>query len=193
MKKKYLIYSLYATLLIGGAIVLLAWRRKAANIAETFINEHEIGNNAGFANAAFQQMLADVGWRGGESWCMYFVIAVWVQAFPKKAAIIRKYLNGSTQQSWKNAKAHPEYFKVITDGKPLPGDIFIWQNVNGPATGHAGIDIKNIADNNSKVAEGNSGYGGTREGQGVVINIRENVPGALQGNLRLLGFIRLRA
>lgn len=192
MKRKYIIYSLCATLAISAVIVLTSWRRKAAIVASSFLGQMEIGNNAGFVSAVFQQMLADVGWRGGEAWCMYFGKEVWIQAFPKKADIIRKYFTGSTQMTWANAKANPQYFKVITSGKPMIGDIAIWQNINDPSTGHAGIVEKNIGSSNYNTVEGNSGMGGTSEGQGVTENERYLVPGYVDGNLRLLGFIRLK-
>lgn len=192
MKKKYLIYSLVATLVLTSTIALVAWRRKAATIAAAFINEMEIGNNSGFADAAFQQMMTDVGWLGGEAWCMYFDKAVYIQAFPKKADIIRQYFTGSTQQTWKNAQAHPEYFKVITDGLPQVGDIIIWQNIKNPSTGHAGIALKKDQNKYYYTVEGNSGLGGTSEGQGVTTQHRLLIPGTVEGSLKLLGFIRMK-
>lgn len=192
MKKKVLIYSLAATLTIAGVIVLAGWRRRAAIVATSFLNQQEIGNNSGFADAAFQQMLADVGWISGEEWCMYYDKAVWIQAFPQKAAIIRKYLTGSTQRSWAAAIANPKYFKVITSGRPMIGDIIIWQSVNDPSHGHAGIPVKNDSGSYYQTVEGNSGLGGTTAGQGVAEKRRYLVPGYVDGDLKLLGFIRMK-
>jgi hypothetical protein len=190
--KKYILYSVLGTLVITGTIVLISWRRKAANVALAFINQMEIGKNQGFANQVFEQMMKDVGWRGGEAWCMYFAKAVWIKAFPKKAELIKKYLTGSTQQSWKNALAHPEIFKVITDGHPMPGDIVIWQNVVNPTLGHAGIEEKRVRTDYYKTIEGNTNQAGVREGDGVLVNERRLIPGYVDGSLKVLGFIRLR-
>lgn len=152
----------------------------------------EIGNNQGFASAAFEQMLRDVGWLGGEAWCMYFVKAVYLQAFIRRAAAIKRILTGSTQQTWQNAIDDPSVFKVITDGRPQTGDIAIWQNINNPSTGHAGIVLKRISGDNYSTVEGNSGLGGTSEGQGVTKGNRVMIPGAIEGHLKLLGFLRLK-
>lgn len=189
-KRKYIIYvSIIAV--ATAAIMLISWKRRPATIAETFLNEQEIGVNSGFASKAFEQMLKDVGWQGGEAWCMYFAKAVYLQAFPAKADKIDKVLNGSTQSSWRNAK-DSSLFDVITDGKPHIGDIIIWQNIKNTSTGHAGIVRKHLDGDNYRTVEGNSGLGGTSEGDGVVNNNRKLVPGCIDGSLKLLGFIRLK-
>lgn len=192
MKKKYIIY-LSAVALVTVGIILIGWRRRAANIAASFIDEAEIGNNAGFSDAAFQQMMQDVGWLGGEAWCMYFAKAVYLKAFPKRADDINRILNGSTQQSWKNAIANPDVFKVITDGKPQKGDIAIYQSTGNPSTGHAALVYQKDSGDTWYTVEGNSGFGGTREGQGVTKGDRLLVPGTVDGDLKLLGFMRMRA
>src|SRR5436190_13798635 len=84
-----------------SALLLISWRQKAGNLAARFIDIQEIGNNAGFSSKVFEKMLQDVGWKGGESWCMYFVKSIYLQAFPNRTADINKVLTGSTQQSWK--------------------------------------------------------------------------------------------
>lgn len=188
--KKFVPYIIGGIALIVGGTALIAWRKRAAIIAYSFINEKEIGNNQGFANAAFEEMMKSVGWRGGEAWCMYFDKYVYLQAFPKRSAAINKVLTGSSQQSWKNALANPDLFKVIISGSPQTGDIAIWQNINDPLTGHAAIVLKKSSPGNT--VEGNSGQGGTSEGQGVTVGTRTLVPGTVQGNLKLLGFIRLK-
>ncbi len=192
MKPKYILYSLYAMLIIGGGVMLISWRYRVANTAAAFINEMEIGNNQGFANAVFEQMMKDVGWNGGEAWCMYFVKAMYMRAFPHRAAAINRILTGSTQGTWENALADQSVFKVLTDGRPQTGDIIIWQNIKNPATGHAGIDWKRDHDDYYYTIEGNSGLGGTSEGQGVTKGHRLLVPGTVEGNLKLLGFLRLK-
>jgi hypothetical protein len=177
---------------IAGCLLLISWRQKAGNLAAKFIDIKEIGDNADFSNAVFKKMLQDIGWKGGEAWCMYFDKSIYMQAFPNKANEINRVLTGSTQQSWKNAIANPQLFKVITSGDPRIGDIIIWQSINNDSLGHAGIALKKQKGKTWFTVEGNSGLGGTREGQGVVKLSRYLVPGTVTGNLKLLGFIRLK-
>jgi hypothetical protein len=192
MTKKYAIY-LGAIGLGVTAVLLIGWRRRAATVAARFIDQKEIGQNSGFADAAFEKMLRDVGWQGGEAWCMYFAKSVYMQAFPNKADQINRVLTGSTQQSWKNAIDNPGVFRVITDGPARKGDIVIWQSTKNPTLGHAGIVERKKGIDDGITVEGNSGLGDTREGEGVSDKQRELVPGAVMGSLKLLGFIRLRA
>lgn len=192
MTKKYAIY-LGSIALVATAIILLGWRRRAANTAAEFIDTKEIGNNAGFADSEFEKMMRAIGWQGGEAWCMYFAKSVYLQAFPKKAGDISRILTGSTQGSWKAAKANPDVFKVVTDGPARVGDIVIWQSTSNPSLGHAGIVLKKDSGDSFYTVEGNSGFGGTREGQGVTKSKRMLVPGTVEGGLKLLGFIRLKS
>ncbi len=192
MKKGYIIY-VGSLVLLTGALLLISWRRKAGIFASSFLGIQEIGDNAGFANAAFEQMMKDVGWLGGEAWCMFFAKAVYLDSFPKKADQIKKVLTGSTQGSWAAAQQHPELFTVIQDGRPKPGDIIIWKSTKDPSKGHAGIVLKKDSGDYYNTVEGNSGLGGTREGQGVTKGHRLLVPGTVEGSLKLLGFIRMKS
>lgn len=186
-------YYIGGVALIVGAFLLISWRRRVANAAAEFIDQQEIGTNQGFADKAFQKMLSEVGWSSGESWCMYFVKAVYLGAFPKRADKINSILNPSTQRSWKNAINNPDVFKVITDGKPQKGDIVIWQSTKNQALGHSGIVLSKGKDENKYyVVEGNSDLGGSRDGDGVVKAYRTLVPGTVQGTLKVLGFLRLK-
>jgi len=181
---------LLSAVVAASALVFLSWRRRSANVVAKFIGISEIGNNQGFSNAVFQKMMKDVGWTSGESWCMYLLKAVYLAAYPKKAAAIARVLNPSTQQSWKNAKANPELFIVLdkpTD-KPHVGDIVIWQSTKNAALGHSGI-VKHVP---GTTVEGNTSLQGVREGQGVFEMQRKLVPGTTEGTLKLLGFLRLK-
>ena len=180
------------SLALAGGLFLISWRQKAGNLAAQFLDIAEIGNNQDFSNQVFKKMLQDVGWQGGEAWCMYFAKSIYLQAFPKKSAQINKVLTGSTQQSWANALANPDLFKVITSGSPRKGDIIIWQSINNNTQGHAGIALKKQSGHEWYTVEGNSGFGGTKAGQGVVKQTRDLVPGTVMGDLKLLGFLRLK-
>lgn len=189
MTKNLKIFLLSAVV-AGSALVFLSWRRKSANVIARFIGITEIGNNQGFSNAVFQQMMKTVGWTSGETWCMYLVKAVYLAAYPGKAAAIAKVLTPSTQQSWKNAKAHPELFKVLDqpDDKPQVGDIVIWQSTKNASLGHAGI----LVHKPNTTVEGNTSLQGVRDGQGVERMQRKLVPKNVEGTLKLLGFLRLK-
>lgn len=184
--KIFLLSAVIAT----AAMVFISWRRKSATIIEKFIGIKEIGNNQAFSNAAFEEMMKTVGWTSGETWCMYLVKAVYIDAYPKKAEAIKKVLTPSTQQSWKNAKGRPDLFKVLdsADDKPQVGDIIIWQSTKNASLGHAGI----LAKRPDITIEGNTSFQGVRDGQGVEKMKRNLVPGTIQGTLKVLGFIRLK-
>lgn len=178
--------------LLTATVLFVGWRRKAANVAAEYINQQEIGNNQGFASKAFESMMRSVGWKGGEAWCMYFAKHVYMNAFPKKAAIIEKILTGSTQGSWKAAKENPDVFRVITEGSPRVGDIAIWQSVSNPSLGHAAIVYRKQGADSWELVEGNSSFEGARDGQGVVKTERDLIIGSVTGGLKLLGYIRIK-
>jgi len=184
------------TIIVAGvavaAFMLLSWRKKVSRLAKLYAGVNEIGNNVAVSDPQLNEWLKAVGWKNGEAWCMYFVKALYMNAFPNKAAEINKILTGSTQGSWANVKQHPDVFKVIIDGKPMSGDIIIWQSVNDPSKGHAGIVYKRDSGDKYFTVEGNSDLSGSAEGDGVSKNTRTLVPGTVEGSLKLLGFIRLK-
>lgn len=188
-QKKYIKY-LIGIGVVTVAFLLLSWRRKAANAAVDFLDVMEIGNNQGWSNKVFEQMMKESGWKTGEAWCMYFAKNVYLLAFPARSEKINSTLTGSTQQSWKNAQT-AKGFKVITSGSPKPGDIVIWQNTKNSTLGHAGIVKKNLGNDMYETVEGNSSLDGAREGQGVVKGNRKLIPGYVDGTLKVLGFIRM--
>ena len=189
MKNKYK-YYLIGVALVTGAVLLISWKRRGLNAAIDFINVEEIGNNQGWTNKVFQEMMKEVGWKTGESWCMYFVKAVFINAYPKKQNAIEKALSPSTQTSWKNAADSSNVFKRVDS--PKPGDIVIWQSTKNASLGHTGIVWKKEMGDTWTTIEGNSSLDGAREGQGVVKGKRILVPGTVQGTLKVLGFLRLK-
>ena len=188
--KKNNYYIIGGLLVLGGLI--LSYRAKAALFAKRWVGISEKGVNISFSDAVFEDMMRKVGWKSGEEWCMYFVKAIHLQSFPQKKDLINKILTGSTQRSWKNAKADTtNTYKIITEGKPKLGDIAIWQRVDAPDKGHAGIVTKS-GTNTFKTIEGNTNAAGSSAGNRVAIKDRplkynEQIPGS---KLKLLGFIR---
>lgn len=181
-----------SALVIGG--LLLTYRVRAAYYASKWVGITEEGANQGFSNKAFQQMMKDIGWRGGEQWCMYFAKLVHVNTFPKEADKIRKILVGNTQNSFKNAlNDKTGTYKVITSGRPQRGDIVIWQRTNDTSKGHAGVVVGFKGDKMITV-EGNTNLAGAAEGDAVLkkerpMEIGKTIPNS---TLRLRGFIRKR-
>jgi len=187
-KNKY--YLVAGAILVVGLISAYRWR--ASYFAKSWVGVNEKGFNASFSNKVFETMMKDIGWKGGEAWCMYFAKAIHYESYPKDRAEINKLLNGSTQLSWRNVKnSDGETYRVVTSGRPRLGDIALWQNTNDTSKGHAGVVIKSGGDTFTTV-EGNTNAGGGREGDAVMIKERplkynQKIPNS---SLKLLGFIR---
>jgi len=188
-----------------GAIAVITWVNRASitkyaksiwdnltGFATKWVGVDESGANTSFANKVFEDMLKKVGWKSGESWCMYFAKAVHWETFPKDRANIQSILNGSTQRSFTNAQNDKTgTYTVITSGQPKLGDIAVWQKVSSPAYGHAGIVIKSSGDSFETI-EGNTNKEGSREGTSVLKKTRPLKYGetAPNSDLKLKGFIR---
>jgi hypothetical protein len=170
-----------------------AWQDLLVNFANKWENVAEYGYNASFSNEVFQKMLEKVGWRSGESWCMYFAKAVHVETFPKDVDKINKVLNGLTQGSFNNAKNDKSgTYKVITSGEPQKGDIAIWVHLDDASKGHAAIVTSLNSNNTFNTIEGNTNQAGSREGDKVLKKVRALTYGKPMPNstLALRGFIR---
>jgi hypothetical protein len=155
----------------------------------------EIGDNAGFSDDVFQNMMKKVGWHSGEQWCMYFAKAMHYEAYkdnPTEQSKINKILNGLSQLSFKNAENdNTGTYTTIKSGKPKVGDIFILQHYDAPSTGHAGI-VRAVHENTYDTTEGNTSLKGVSDGQGVYNLTRPIAYGVKQphSTLVLRGFIR---
>jgi hypothetical protein len=198
--KRWQIATLFVVTIASASFVLFYnyRKRKLKRFAMLFEGIKEIGNNQGFNNEAFESMLREIGWRGGEAWCMYFAKAIYVFALPKLAEDFNKSLSGSTQLSFNNvASGKSASLQIVTSGKPKVGDIAIWQRVNDSSRGHAGVVVK--VKNNGNVyetIEGNTNFQPSFQGEGDLVDRLEhelNYGGTNSTfpNLRLRGFIRL--
>ena len=56
-------------------------RNTIVAVAKSYIGINEIGNDAGFDNAAFQTNMKNVGWLSGSPWCNFFTDLVWKEAY----------------------------------------------------------------------------------------------------------------
>ena len=190
-----------AILILGGVGLSFVNHRKKKIIrqAKLFKGIEEVGTNAGFDNETFEKMMREVGWRGGDQWCMFFAKNVYVQSLPKLAKDFQKNLSGSTQGSFSNIeKGASPYLEVIKEGSPKVGDIVIWQRKNDSSKGHAGIVIK-VKDKGKKfdAIEGNTNYDPEFMGEGQLVDIVPHETNYGEGDsvyksLRLRGFIRLK-
>ena len=161
--------------------------------ASRWVGVQEIGNNQGFGNSVFQDMMKRVGWSTTESWCMYFAKAVHLEAFkdnPTEQAKIKKILTGNTQQSFVNAKNDKSGTYTVSN-TPEKGDIIIFQHSSSPYQGHAGIVTKVNTNNTVDTVEGNTSEKSINNGDVVGQKNRTSVVGqSIGGDLVVRGFIR---
>jgi len=161
-------------------------RLQSKMYAQSFLGEEEKKGNLGFKNPEFEEMMKNVGWKRGQSWCAYFVKVIWVNKYGKKLPELDKLLSGSTQLTWKN-------FSDDTSGKfevsrvPRVGDIAIWKI--GTNSGHTGIVTK-VGATNFETIEGNTNDVGGREG--YIVARRERNYDFNKSGFKLLGFIHIK-
>jgi len=187
MKKQYILIGLAALLLlpVGGS---------AAIYAKTLTGITEVGNNSGFSNSAFEDMLRSVGWTTNESWCMFFAKAVYLKAFPSLADQIHR-MSGSTQGTYDLvASGALKDFEISQ--RPHRGDIAIWTHINNPSQGHAGI-VLHHALGVMRTVEGNASGAIGFAGDGDVVGRydRPSAIGSIPKNttLKLKGFIHRKS
>jgi hypothetical protein len=163
----------------GVLVVLSAFRKrnssstdKITKLAMLYEGIEEVGDNAGFNNAVFEDMLENAGWKNAEQWCMYFAKAIYIYALPDLAEDFKKSLTGSSQGSFNNVQAgKSKNLRVVTTGKPLPGDIVIWVNNSDSSKGHAGIVVKTGSGNYFETIEGNANFQPQYSGQNELVDI----------------------
>lgn len=191
-------------LLIAGAILaagifIFSRRYRIKRVALSFHDVEEIGNNAGFNNAVFEEMMQNAGWNSGEQWCMYYVKAIYDTVAPRLKSDFAKSLGGSSQQSFFNVEAgKSKHLQVIKEGRPRVGDIVIWQNYANPGKGHAGIIVKVTNGGRTfTTVEGNTYEPGVSSNNEIVAVVpgHKNEIGQksnIYPSKKLRGFIRLK-
>ena len=196
-------------IIIIGSIVVLSLiglsfinyrKRRIATISKLFEGIEEVGSNQGFASETFQKMMSDAGWKSGEEWCSYFAKLVYIKALPSLESDIRNWFSGSSQMTYNNvANGKTSKFEIVEDGKPMKGDVVVWQNKSNAGTGHVGIVVKTYLGNPYKydAIEGNTNYQPGFSGQGQLVDIvpHEGKVGEsdnVYSSKILRGFIRLK-
>jgi len=143
----------------------------AVQIADSFEGIKEVGNNQGFDNKNFEQMMFEVGWWKGAAWCAFSLKLIYNLAGIK-----------TTVTGW-SPTAYNKKHIIFTDGKlrePIkPGDsgtLSYAKYKNNPkrfkAIGHAFIIKKTVGNSAVVTGEGNTDGNGSREGNGFYEKIR---------------------
>jgi hypothetical protein len=124
--------------------------------------------NVGFTDAGFQAMLKQVGWRGGEAWCAYFVKLIYMQFYSFDRDWLSKNFTGSAMGNFyaveRLNRMNDKRYIVIKKDEPQVADILCW----GAAKGHTGIVTKVINKNLVETIEGNTGVR-VKQGDGKLI------------------------
>ena len=142
----------------------------AVQLADSFEGIKEVGNNQGFNNKQYEQMMLNVGWWRGAAWCAFALKLIY-----KLAGI------PSTVTGW-SPTAYNKRHVIYTDGKlrePIrPGDAGTlsynkFRNTKRyKAIGHAFLVKKAIGNSAVLTGEGNTNGDGSREGNGFYEKIR---------------------
>lgn len=163
--------------------------KNIVKVALSFVGQNEIKGNQGFEDPKFLQVMESVGWQIGHAWCSYFAEAVLKLAYKddaKALAIFDKLCNASAVKTLANFKSAG--YKV--SATPKPGAVVIWQTKRKGVkswTGHAGI-VTAVYKDYFTTVEGNTGSGGTREGE-VVATRNRKYNFDIYNGLELQGFI----
>ncbi len=198
--RNIIIFSSIFVLSIVGLSLINYRKKKVARLSLLFKGIEEVGNDAGFSNKVFEQMMRDVGWKDGEAWCSYFAKVVYLYSLPKLADDINNWFSGSSQATFENVKnGKSQEFELITSGRPKKGDVVVWQRINSPSKGHVGIVIKTYIDSPTKfdAIEGNTNYDPDFVGEAQLVDIVPHdtiigQPDSAYPSLKLRGFIRLK-
>lgn len=166
--------------------------RYIVSAATSDVGIKEVGNNEGFSSPHFQEALERIGWKKGQSWCMYAVMKWWFYGFSQYNSLmindLQALFSGLALKTWNNFKASD---KFECNRIPKSGCIAIWQHYkNGEGTwqGHAAI-VKSYTKDEIETIDGNTNKAGSREGQVVAIKRRQRNFNTYENGLVLKGFI----
>lgn len=158
------------------------------DVAEKYIGQTEVKDNAGFNNSDFQKKMEVVGWRPSYQWCALFAELVWFEAFQGNKSflkIIEKNFSPSAVKTFGN------FAKIgMVSKTPVVGSVVVWQSFKkgvGQWHGHAGIVTKVEKDMFESV-EGNTSDNGSREGT-MVATRRRTYATSVYSGLAVLGYI----
>jgi hypothetical protein len=158
-------------------------------IARKYLGIQELKNNSGWSDKVFQKRMEDVGWKVGESYCVYWAELVWKEAYALHPAMLKRLdelFSGSATRTHKNFSLAASEFKLHPT-IPVPGALAIWRYGNG-WMGHAGI-VTEPEKVKFHTIEANTNASGGREGIEIAGKTRQvGLPYKAKG-LNLLGFV----
>lgn len=182
--------SVLALFIAGILLLTLKGRARIVRYGKTFVGQTELRGNSGFTSSQLEKMMANMGWKSGDAWCVYLAKLIWYDmAPPLIKPLVKKLVSGNSQDTFKKLSEDSSgAFRVTMI--PHPGDMVIWQyydNGKPQWRGHAGI-VTAVHVNNFETVEGNTNISGGSEGYIVGEKIRGYDFDKTQG-LRLKGFI----
>jgi hypothetical protein len=162
-------------------------------VSSGYIGIKEISGNKGWKNKDYEKKMKDMGWRSGQSWCMYAVKLVLFEAYTligdeKMAQWVKTTLNGGVLSSYAKLKS-----KGVTHAptEAKPGMIGIMRN-GSSELGHAFIVERINSRGDIVTNEGNTDSGtGVREGDGYYRRTRYTTS-MLANKLHLIAYVELR-
>jgi hypothetical protein len=183
------------TLLVTTLFTDFLTKRKLVNQFE------KRGDNKGFADASFEQMMRAVKWKSGEAWCAYYVKLIYMSMFSFDREYLSKHLGGGSNSNLVNIerlndKGDMRYL-ASRKNDPQVGDIFCQgvQNFGKGQSGfgHTGIVVEilgKVGDGYKvRTVEGNTNAGGSREGDKSMFLTRTLEVGK-KADKWMLGYIR---
>lgn len=120
-------------------------------VAKSYSNIKEIGENAGFNDKVFQKKMNDIGWRKSLQWCAFF-LSLCLDESDSKYPTIRS--GGS--QKFITKKSIP-FKEVLLGRKKLTKPYIIVYTNKNSITGHVDIVLKQISNTTFLVIGGNVG------------------------------------
>jgi hypothetical protein len=164
---------------------------KVIEVAKKYLGLKEDPNNSFKKGTLLGDVLHKAGQKDGESWCSYFMEAVFCEAHPELDTALRKLFDAGAVKTYTNFKAAG----YDCHATPRVGDLMIMQKYAGGVKqwqGHAGLVVfVHPTEGWWKCIEGNTTKAGGREGgSGAVLEITRNSTVKKDG-LNVLGFVTI--
>ena len=67
----------------GMVLVTLKGRQRIIRFGQTFVGQQELSGNSGFRSEKLQELMAQVGWKRGDAWCVYLAKMLWYNMAPR--------------------------------------------------------------------------------------------------------------
>jgi len=166
---------------------------KVVEVARRFVGQKEVGNNAGFADPAFQKEMQKSGFARGNSWCALLAETVFRVALTEenRAALwvnLEPLFSAGAVDTLHRFQKKGYTLRQI----PQVGDLAVWQHGAGPA-GHMGVVVAaDLVSKSFLSVEGNTngiGAAGTIVSNGDQVMLKKRRYGLALASFKLLGFV----